>query len=300
MRKILNFYIILGLIISIHGCGSPSEDSSNTWEDFVEFRAGNYPLLLIAPHGGDLKPQWITDRDCENAVVTQDQYTLGIALQIERALQEMGIRPYMVVAKIHRLKIDLNRSLETSHCEDDTSNDLWRLFHRQVEDYRQTIIDIYGRGLIIDIHGHGHPNQRIELGYLLTSQHLRELLLPNSQPQGLSSSMESLLNNHPQNLSLNDLVFGNQALGTLLSSSGFPAVPSSQDPAPLVEEPFFSGGTNTKLYGSRSRNGVDAIQLELNRQGLRAASADRERFAQTFAQILREYMQFHYADVLQP
>ena len=299
MRNTSVGFILLGLIC-IQSCGPQSEEAASPWEDFVEFRAGNYPLLLIAPHGGDLKPQWITDRDCENSVVTQDQYTLGIALQIEQALQESGIKPYMVLAKIHRLKIDLNRSLETSHCEDDTSNDLWRLFHDQVESYRQNIIDTYGRGLIIDIHGHGHPNQRIELGYLLTSQQLRDLVLEAPSTQDPTTSIHSLVESHPQNLSLNELVFGTQALGTLLSSRGFPTVPSNQDPAPLAEEPFFSGGTNTKLYGSKSRGNVDAIQLELNRQGLRATTTDRERFANTFAQVLREYMELHYADILDP
>ena len=102
------------------------------WADFVDFRKGNFPLLIIAVHGGDLRPQWIEDRDCEGAKVVQDQYTLGIAIQIAEELNKHGLQPYMLLNKIHRVKIDLNRSLETSHCDDDTSNDLWRLFHNKI------------------------------------------------------------------------------------------------------------------------------------------------------------------------
>ena len=299
MKKIC-FSGIFVVLICILGCNRPAEDSANPWKDYVEFREGNYPLLLIAPHGGDLKPQWINDRDCENSVVTQDQYTLGIALQLEQELRALGIQPYVVLAKIHRIKIDLNRSLETSHCEDDSSNDLWQLFHSQIKHYRDAIIEEFGRGLVIDIHGHGHPNQRIELGYLLTSEQLRDLRQQDAYTLPENTSINSLVENHPEQLSLSDIVFGDQALGSMLSSRGFPTVPSAQDPAPLATEPFFSGGTNTKLYGSRSLNGVDAIQLELNRQGLRETSADRERFANTFAQILSDYMLYHYADTVQP
>mgnify|MGYP001194889591 CR=1 FL=1 len=212
-------------------------------------------------------------------------------------LNKMGYQPFIVYAKIHRIKIDLNRSLQTSHCEDDTSNELWQLFHDQIFTFRQEIINNYNRGLLIDIHGHGHPIQRIELGYLITSQKLRELSGDETFIQHNETSINSLIENHPENKKLSDLLFGDNALGSLLSKNGFPTVPSSTDRAPKSGEPFFSGGTNTKNYGSKYQNGVDAIQLELNRNGLRQDSEDRERFSKVFAKILIDYMKFHYSDI---
>ena len=282
----------------IQGCEKTANNQNTDWEDYIISRKGNIPLLLVAPHGGDLKPQWIENRGCEGAVITQDQYTLGIALQIENELKKRTYQPYIVYAKIHRIKVDLNRSLETSHCEDDSSNDLWRAFHQQIESYRYEIIQKYSRGLMIDIHGHGHPNQRIELGYLLNSEQLRSLSTNGSLENSLTS-INSLVNNHPENISLNELIIGENSLGTLLSSAGFPSVPSAQDPAPNLGDPFFSGGSNTKLYGSKTRNGVDAIQLELNRQNLRQESEDRIRFSENFATVILSYLQRHYSDVFQ-
>lgn len=295
----ISFGILLFASLLFFGCEKTQDQTSNDWEQFITYKEGNYPLILVAPHGGDLKPQWIEDRDCENAVITQDQYTLGIALQIEQALHELGIKPYMVLTKIHRIKVDLNRSLETSVCEDNTSNDLWQLFHQQIEHYRRDVVQKYGRGLLIDIHGHGHPIQRIELGYLITSQQLR-----NASNEGnlsdltIDSSIKSLVLNHPENQTLDQVLFGRNSLGTLLSDRGFPAVPSEQDPAPNIGDPFFSGGTNTKSYGSRGGGKIDAVQLELNRQGLRQEGDDRQEFSLIFAQVISAYMRYHYADII--
>ena len=291
------FFFLFTSIFALVSCQQSNEKINNQWDDFVEFRKGNIPLIIVAPHGGDLKPQWIENRDCEGSVITKDLYTLDIAFQIENELNKMGYQPFIVYAKIHRIKLDLNRSLQTSHCEDDTSNELWQLFHDQIITFRQEIINNYNRGLLIDIHGHGHPIQRIELGYLITSQKLRELSGDETFIQHNETSINSLIENHPENKKLGDLLFGDNALGSLLSKNGFPTVPSSIDRAPKSGEPFFSGGTNTKNYGSKYLNGVDAIQLELNRNGLRQDSEDRERFSKVFAKILIDYMKFHYSNI---
>ena len=291
------FFFLFTSIFAFVSCQQSNEKINNQWDDFVEFREGNIPLIIVAPHGGDLKPKWIENRDCQGSVITKDLYTLDIAFQIENELNKMGYQPFIVYAKIHRIKIDLNRSLQTSHCEDDTSNELWQLFHDQIFTFRQEIINNYNRGLLIDIHGHGHPIQRIELGYLITSQKLREMSSDETFIQHYETSINSLIENHPENKNLGDLLFGDNALGSLLSKNGFPTVPSSTDRAPKSGEPFFSGGTNTKNYGSKYQNGVDAIQLELNRNGLRQDSEDRERFSKVFAKILIDYMKFHYSDI---
>lgn len=297
--------IVMSLILSIllcpfQSCKKSNDVSAYQWEEYVVKREGNIPLILVAAHGGDLKPQWIEDRACSGAVITQDQYTLGIALQIEQELKQMGFQPYMILAKIHRVKVDLNRSLATSHCDDDTSNELWELFHSHIAASREEVIQKYKRGLLIDIHGHGHPVQRIELGYLITSDQLRKIADNDTSIDITSTSIRSLWINHPLGISLNEVIVGENSLGTRLEENGFPTVPSANDPAPNQNDPFFSGGTITKLYGSKSSVGVDAIQLELNRHGLRSESDDRSRFASVFTETIIEFMEYHYADVFSP
>lgn len=284
------------VFLFLWGC---SEDHSTYgWEEFVTFKKGNFPLLIVAPHGGDRKPQWIQNRDCEDAITVKDQYTLGIAFQIENELKQRGYNPYMVLAKIHRIKVDLNQPLANSFCEDNAPEGLWKLFHNQIETYRSEVIKKFGRGLLIDLHGHGHTNQRIELGYLLSGEQLREIN-ENEFRSSDVTSIQSMIENHPEKLSLLALLSGQHSLGTLLSIAGYPTVPSNEDPAPLKGDPFFSGGTNTQRYGSKNRAGVDAIQIELNRQYIRETPGDREQFALEFAQILTDYMHLHYYDILE-
>ena len=301
-------FIVLIYIILFLSCESDSSDlnqnddlveSEILWDDYVIFKTGNIPLLIIAPHGGDLKPQWLDDRNCENSKIVQDQYTLEIAIQIEQELNTLGFQPFLVLSKMHRIKIDLNRSLETALCKDKSAMPLWMVFHNQIDIFQNEISSSYGRGLIIDLHGQSHPEERIELGYLLNGSMLRDLE-QNATDYSNQVSIKNLISNHPKQTSFQQLLVGENSLGTLLSEQDFAAVPSQSDQAPLESQLFFSGGHNTINYGSRDSGTIDAIQVELNRAGLRAESDDRQRFANVFSNIIIDYLTVHYSDAFTP
>ena len=302
------FFIVLIYIILFLSCENDSSDlnqnddlveSEILWDDYTIFKTGNIPLLIIAPHGGDLKPQWLDDRNCENSKIVQDQYTLEIALQIEQELNTLGFQPFLVLSKMHRIKIDLNRSLETALCKDKSAMPLWMVFHNQIDIFQNEISSSYGRGLIIDLHGQSHPEERIELGYLLNGSMLRDLE-QNATDYSNQVSIKNLISNHPNQTSFQQLLVGENSLGTLLSEQDFAAVPSQSDQAPLESQFFFSGGHNTINYGSRYSGTIDAIQVELNRAGLRAESDDRQRFANVFSNIIIDYLTVHYSDAFTP
>jgi hypothetical protein len=302
------FFLVLIYIVLFLSCESDSSDlnqnddlveSEILWDDYTIFKTGNIPLLIIAPHGGDLKPQWLDDRNCENSKIVQDQYTLEIALQIEQELNTLGFQPFLVLSKMHRIKIDLNRSLETALCKDKSAMPLWMVFHNQIDIFQNEISSSYGRGLVIDLHGQSHPEQRIELGYLLNGSMLRDLE-QNATDYSNQVSIKNLISNHPKQTSFQQLLVGENSLGTLLSEQDFAAVPSQSDQAPLESQLFFSGGHNTINYGSRDSGTIDAIQVELNRAGLRAESDDRQRFANVFSNIIIDYLTVHYSDAFTP
>jgi hypothetical protein len=302
------FFLVLIYIVLFLSCESDSSDlnqnddlveSEILWDDYTIFKTGNIPLLIIAPHGGDLKPQWLDDRNCENSKIVQDQYTLEIALQIEQELNTLGFQPFLVLSKMHRIKIDLNRSLETALCKDKSAMPLWMVFHNQIDIFQNEISSSYGRGLIIDLHGQSHPEERIELGYLLNGSMLRDLE-QNATDYSNQVSIKNLISNHPKQTSFQQLLVGENSLGTLLSEQDFAAVPSQSDQAPLESQLFFSGGHNTINYGSRDSGTIDAIQVELNRAGLRAESDDRQRFANVFSNIIIDYLTVHYSDAFTP
>ncbi|MBN09676.1 MAG: hypothetical protein CMC79_04825 [Flavobacteriaceae bacterium] len=299
MRRLITI-----LFIIIFSCSKDQETQQITqevisepiqWDEFIDFREGNMPLLIISVHGGEIEPEWITNRTCDGATVVKDSHTLQVAELIESELKSNGYSPYIVLNKLHRKKLDLNRSLSDSNCGDQTTQPYWDLFHKKIADFRATIQNQFGAGLSVDIHGQSHVEQRIELGYLLWSSHLRMGSSSiNTDEYKNRSSIKNLLNNNSENLELTDLLTGDTAMGSFLNERGYASVPSKEDIAPKEGELYFSGGYNTWTYGSRDGGSVDAIQIELNMIGVRDTYENRKQFATEFAQVLLTYLRTHY------
>ena len=266
---------------------------------FVEYIAGNQPLIISVPHGGDLLPDSIPDRDCEGCVYVKDAFTQELSRDLAEAYNERtGCFPHIVINLLHRRKFDANRDLDTAADGNDVATEAWGEYHRLIDSTKAVIAQEYGRGLFLDLHGHGHTVQRIELGYLLSGAELRltdaEL---NSEVFVAESSLRTLVGDSPSSLSHAELLRGPESFGDLLVTKTYPAVPSSSDPAPLVGEEYFSGGYNTVRHGSRDNNGpIDGIQIECN-QEVRFDEELREVFVDSLTTVIIEYLDFHYGRV---
>ena len=302
MKKIC-LYILSFILISCSNTIEKTElieldiqkNEARDWRQFIDYRQGNLPLLIISVHGGDIEPEWIQTRTCDQATLVRDTYTRDVALEIESQLKIRGYSPYVILNNLHRKKLDLNRSLNDSNCGDNVTEPYWNLFHNKIDDFRTQIENQFGTGLVIDIHGQSHEEQRIELGYLLSSSNLR---MNNSIINSLdfinNSSVKGLLNNNSDNLKLTDLLSGESSMGTFLTQKGYASVPSNEDVAPKQGELYFSGGYNTANYGSRDGGEIDAIQIELNMIGVRDTNENRTLFSQELAEVLLEYLRTHY------
>jgi len=271
----------------------------NTYYDstgFVEYRAGNLPIIISAPHGGSLEPDTIPDRDCANCVTVQDAWTLPIAEGMYDAFQEQtGCYPHVIINLLHRVKFDANRDITEAANGNTTVEKSWRGYHAFIDSAKNKIILEYGRGLFLDLHGHGHPIQRIELGYLLSGTELRfsDSTLNTSQFVE-ESSIRTLAGDNIQENTHATLLRGTESFGTLMMDKGFPSVPSLTDPYPLENDPYFSGGYNTQRHGSRENSGaIDAIQIELN-QEIRFDASNREELIDSLTWTANQYINFHY------
>ena len=124
---------------------------------------------------------------------------------------------------------------------------------------------IPGRGLLLDIHGHGHKLQRTELGYLIDG-----VELDSGAYGGNNSSIKSLSNFWcgNDNACSKKLIRGNWSLGNFMNEEGLRAVPSPQEPVPKVSKTsvFLSGGPTVMKYGSKEGGKIDAIQMELTQE----------------------------------
>lgn len=265
----------------------------NHW---VEVIVGDMPLVISVPHGGFMKPESIPNRDCKGVgkgkfVLGADSKTIQTARAIQKAFQKKYKKcPFIIISNIARSKVDQNRNMDQATCNNELAKQAWLDFHNGVDTALAAAVHEFGEVLYIDLHGHGHKNQRLELGYSLTAKDLREAY--NSQGSHGTFAKKSSLQNYLKKYSktnLRKLLWGKKAFGTLIQKEGIPAVPSLQDPYPANGEKFFSGGYNTRRYTSSNYPQVFGWQIECNYKGLRDTREDRAAFAKAF---VNAYMKF--------
>lgn len=262
----------------------------------IEYRCGELPLIIAAPHGGLLSPADMPDRTCNDAVWVNDANTQELARSIDSVFQvAYGCRPHLIINHLHRRKMDGNRNLADAACGDPQAIAAWTAFHSYINAASDQVVAAYGRGLFLDLHGHGHPMQRLELGYLLYEDELAWSDAALNSTQAINwSSLRHLATNNAQELQHADLLRGPQALGTRLADRGYPSVPSQQDPFPLLGQPYFSGGYNTVEHSSYLGGTVDGLQVECNMNGVRDTGPNRTRFADSLRVAVVEYLTAHF------
>lgn len=262
-------------------------------EDYIEYVAGNLPLILSVPHGGNLEPSEIPDRTCGETVT--DSYTEELAASIREEIMELtGCTPHIVICHLKRTKLDVNRELDIATCGNQFADTAWNEYHTFIDSAKAAVERGSGKGLLIDLHGHGHAIQRLELGYLLSAV---QLAYPDASLNQAAiieiSSIRSLAGMNVNNLTLSDLLHGLFSLGTMFAARGYPAVPGIDEPYPFSGEPYFSGGYITSRHGSSGEGSVDAIQIECN-QDVRFEVTARNNFAVATAAIFLNYLIKHY------
>lgn len=251
----------------------------------VEYVPGTLPLIIAAPHGGQLEPADIPDR--KDGVTTRDAETDLLAIELAEAIaRRVGGQPHLVLCHLHRKKVDCNRDALTGTGGNPKALATWRAFHEAIGKARAAA----GHGLFLDLHGHSHPAPKVELGYLLSAEQLQETGPPLSALAQISS-LASIARTSPD--SFERLLRGPRSLGGLLESAGYPSVPSPTSLNP-VEEPYFRGGYNTARYRSSGLDdGFFALQIECPRPGVRDTPENRLRFAETLAAVLEQWMAHH-------
>jgi len=271
--------------------GVPVFDSTQ----YVEYIPGDLPVVISVPHGGYLEPMSIPIRDCVGCVYLRDSFTQELGRSVVDAIfQKTGCYPHVIINLLHRNRFDANRSITTAADSNATVEQAWYAYHEFIDTAKAQVLAKYGKGLFLDLHGHGHTIQRIELGYLLSRT---ELQLPdsvlNTLPYVDMSSIETLAGSNLQAFDHAQLLRGPLSFGSLLENKGVPAVPSTSDPFPMGMQSYFSGGYNTARHGSENGGDIDGIQIECH-QDVRFDSLIREDFADSLALTINDYIDHHY------
>lgn len=275
--------------------------------NYIEYVAGNAPVIYSAPHGGALTPSEIPDRTAANCGGEATTGTDLNTVELVRAMQarhfaRFGTYPHIIINHLARRKLDANRTAEEAACGDAEALIALGEWHAFIDVAKAAVEQASGRGWYMDMHGHGHSIQRLELGYLLTGAQLdlSNASLDANAAYEDTASMRTMSELAPPSFSA--LLRGSTSLGTLYANNGFPSVPSTSDPGPAGGS-YFSGGDNTRRhtcgaeatsYGGTTAGNICGVQIESNYTGVRDNATNRDRFGDATAAVLEQYLSTHW------
>ncbi len=296
-----NMKLIVAILItaacSLFGSGFPEDTSFTPGVSYygrnlyIEYIAGNAPVIISVPHGGAIKPSEIPDRTYGTTVTDANTEDLGRYYYDEYKLRT-GKSPHIVICRLARIKLDCNRDSVEGAQGNQYALQAWQEYHYFLEYARRKVTTDFGRGFFIDLHGHGHTLQRIELGYNLSASDLSKSdATLNTSPYINKSSIKLLAQQSPHTFS--ELLRGEQSLGDLFTARGYPAVPSTSILNP-GSDPYFEGGYNIERYGTKDGGVIDAVQFECNREGVRDTDGNLRLFAKAFDQVIKSFIEIHY------
>lgn len=292
--------LLLGLAVAALACSSAAAESTEKvpgqsyfgTNKYVEYLAGDLPIVLTSPHGGRLRPDSIPNRT--EGVTDMDANTQELARAlVDEFYARTGHRPHLVASHLHRSKLDPNREIKEAAQGEPAAEKAWQEFHAAIKGALAAAVAQHGFAFLIDVHGHAHPIPRIELGYALEAKQLNQ-----SDKAFDASGLISLTTLRDLAARLGGspatLLRGPRSLGDLFASRGIRAVPSPQEPQP-GDNPFFSGGYIVREHAAAPNTPkVDGLQIETYRVGLRDTAANRAQFARVAVESLTIFLHERY------
>ena len=229
----------------------------------IEYVAGNLPIIISVPHGGDKTPREISSRSggifSGNTTAT-DVYTVQLAYQIRDTIfEQTGKYPHLIICRLDRSKVDMNRDKDSRWAQHSRVRTAWNDFHAFIDLAKQASIEqtmigddqSSGLGFYIDLHG--QPGSRTMIGNAITGSNLNK---SDSHINGMvsASSFEDIFNRfNNSDGSFAELIRGEYSMGALIEKYGVPiagndllCVPSPSKPNPGGT--FYSGHYNLRRH----------------------------------------------------
>lgn len=269
-------------------------------------------LILVAGHDGPLRPDSIPDRgagcqapnatciyrhDCEDKdkgilksierckVKDEDDVeTTDIAVYMTEALAKLtGKRPHLIISRIHRKKLDINREIGMGTFYVDEAVQAYNDVHGFIQKAKDSIKGDWG--LILDIHGNNLPEKWTMLGYGVFKYQF---------DQGFFTSNDSTIKNLADHVDVNilKLLRGKNSLGQLMEEKGIKVIPSPNNPAP-EDKNYLTGGYITKTHGSKAGGKIDALQIEIPVND-RDTKAQAEKYLDDMSEAIVEFISMNY------
>lgn len=199
--------------------------------NYIEYIPGNMPIIISAPHGGVQQSGQtiggtfypdndgtLPDRGC--GTVERDDNTDILIREIQQSVYDQtGCYPYIIINNLHRSKLDPNRESVEATCGDADALFYWTAYHNFIDAASTEVMNTYGKGLYIDLHGQSHTVPRIEAGYNISATDLNNTTA-NYLNTVSNSTITNLVSNNLGNLTQEELVRGPNSLGGIFKDTG--------------------------------------------------------------------------------
>ena len=260
---------------------------------YIEYVAGDLPIVLTSPHGGRLRPAAVADR--KEGVTDMDANSQELARALAAAFHaRTGAHVHLVASHLHRSKLDPNREIKEAAQGEPAAELAWREFHVSISGALAAAVARHGFAFLVDIHGHSHPIARLELGYALSSPQLNVTDTAFDRSGVIAVSTFRDLHTR-RGGSAATLLRGAHSLGALFAAQGYDAVPSPAMPDP-GQHPYFSGSYIVRHHTAAPHAAaVSGLQIECHRIGVRDTEENRAKFARAAAEVLLTFLQENYA-----
>ncbi len=257
----------------------------NNW---IEYIPGSLPIIISAPHGGELTPPEVP---IYNDGLARDGGSQEYARAVAQSLFNLtGKYPHLIINHLARNRLNLNRAQIDDNHENPLAMVAWNEFHNFISSAKDWVSQACGKGLYFDFHTNGHDHGYNELGYLLSRNELNEA--------------DSIINNLANNSSLNhlasedahllsELVHGEMSLGNILNEQyQLLTIPNAIN-IPFNHD-YFTGGYNTRTHGSIDGGVIDGIQIESHFNFVNSGEDTRLDYSLKLSQGIFKFVQHWY------
>jgi hypothetical protein len=254
---------------------------------YIEYIAGDLPIILVAPHSGDSMPSHLPDIDNRGS----DNGTLELAFLLKDYFpaKTKGCRPHIIINYLHPNKLNAAKDSTEAAGTNPEALKAWKEFHAFIEDAKKEVTKTWGKGHYFDLHGNGRKAKWNEIGLGVQKEYLN---------QGDSIIKTRMKYSTVKNLCMNggvdflEVLKGPTSLGGLLQKDGWKSVPSPVYPQ-LDTLPFFNSGWNTWKHGSRYGGTIDATHVETYWEFM-VKTANKEKYANDLTNAIIKFMKVHY------
>jgi hypothetical protein len=291
MKKLILYLLPLLFITSnLHAQYTPGISYYGV-NQYIEYIAGDMPIIIVAPHAGILEPAILPDINTRGA----DNGTMELALFMADSLhlKSGGCRPHIIINHLKPSKLNPVHSASDSTISAGTNPlalQALQDFHNFIQIAHDKVSNDWGKGHYFELHGNGTAEEWNMVGLGVSKSYLNMTdSVINTRVN--SSTIKNLCTVGGVNFI--EVLKGPTSLGGMLDSLGWKSTTSPNYPSPPDSVTFFYAGQNTWRYGSKNSGTIDATHLESYWKFM-VLSANRLKYSNDLADAMLRFMNIHY------